>query len=217
MEELSLVQRLIVSIVPAIFAITVHEYSHGWVAAKLGDPTAKMLGRLTLNPIKHIDPIGTLLVPGLMIMMGGAFFGWAKPVPISYDNLRHAKRDVALVALAGPGSNVLMALAWAILFKFSFVISDFQMLAFPLMHMAYWGIMINIMLCVLNLLPILPLDGGRVLSSLLTGKAAYAYDRTEPYGLFIVLGLFATGLLWAIMRPLAGGLQAIVFALAGIG
>lgn len=202
MVELTLLQKIVISIIPVLFAITVHEVAHGWVANKLGDPTAKMLGRLTLNPMKHIDPIGTILVPGVLLFLGGFIFGWAKPVPITWQNLRNKHRDIALVSIAGPASNLLMACFWAVIFKIASGADPVSFnYAFALVTMSQVGIFINIILMVVNLIPIPPLDGSRVVSSLLPGKMAYQYDRIEPYGFWILLILLATGLLSIMMQP----------------
>ena len=202
MVELSLFQKIIISIIPILFAITVHEVAHGWVANKLGDPTAKMLGRLTLNPFKHIDPIGTILVPGVLLLVGGFVFGWAKPVPITWQNLKHPTRDMALVAIAGPLSNLLMAIFWALLFHLALSLNPQPInYAFALLIMSQVGIIINVVLLVLNLIPLPPLDGSRVMSSLLPPRMAYHYNLVEPYGFFILLGLLATGLLSTFMDP----------------
>lgn len=202
MLELSLIQKIAISIIPILFAITVHEVSHGWIADKLGDPTARMMGRLTLNPIKHIDPIGTILVPGILLLLGGFIFGWAKPVPITWQNLKHPRRDTALVAVAGPLSNLIMAILWAILFRTALGMHPQPInFAYALLVMSQIGVTINIILMVLNLIPIPPLDGSRVVSSLIPPKAAYQYERIEPYGFFILLGLLFTGILQYIMMP----------------
>lgn len=203
MIELSLIQKIAISIIPVLFAITVHEVAHGWVAYKLGDPTAKMLGRLTLNPIKHIDPIGTILVPGILLFLGGFIFGWAKPVPITWQNLKNRRVDVALVSIAGPCANLIMAIFWSILAKIAMSFHPHPIdFAYAVLTMSQIGVMINIILMVLNLIPIPPLDGSRVVSSFLPGKIAYQYDRIEPYGFFILLGLLAFGILGLIMSPL---------------
>ena len=203
MDELSLMQRVAIWVIPVLFAITVHEVAHGWVAKRLGDPTAMMLGRLTLNPLKHIDPIGTILVPGLMILFNTGFvFGWAKPVPVTWENLRRPKRDMALVAAAGPMTNLLMALGWAMLIKLALVVTVLpESAALFLIYMGIAGIFINTILMVLNLLPIPPLDGGRVLTGILPGPAAWKVSRVEPYGLLIVVLLLMSGLLGRIMWP----------------
>ncbi len=214
---LSIPQLIAIWVLPILFAITVHEVAHGWVAYRLGDPTAKMLGRLTLNPIKHIDPIGTIVVPGVLLIIGGFIFGWAKPVPITWDNLGKPKRDMALVAAAGPIANLLMALIWALIAKIGFLIGNgLAWLALPMVYMGQAGIIINLLLMILNLIPIPPLDGSRVVSSLLPGPLAWKYNRLEPYGFFILLGLLVTGVLAKIMGPLIFGAQAIIAGLFGM-
>lgn len=202
MENFDLVQNIIIFAVPLLFAITVHETAHGWVAKLLGDSTASLMGRLTLNPIKHIDPIGTILVPVLFLILPGNFmFGWAKPVPVDWRNLGNPKRDMALVAVAGPVSNLLMAIIWMLLMKLVLSAGLGQPSGL-LYNMCYAGILFNVILMLLNLLPILPLDGGRVLVGLLPVRLALAYSRTEAWGLWIVLGLAATGLLGVILHPM---------------
>ncbi|WP_028007638.1 site-2 protease family protein [Solimonas flava] len=215
--ELSLVQKIAVWAIPVIFAITVHEAAHGYAARALGDRTAQMLGRLSLNPIRHIDPVGTILVPGLLLLLGGFLFGWAKPVPVDYRNLKHPRRDMALVAAAGPLSNGLMAIGWGLLLKLALVVGSADGIWMGLRYMAVAGIIINLVLMVLNLLPLPPLDGGRVLTGLLPARAAYQYAKLEPYGMFILLGLvLIPGLLSAIMFwPLAIA-ESTLYALLGL-
>ena len=200
MDELNAMQRIAVWALPVIFAITVHETAHGWVALRFGDPTARMLGRLTLNPIKHIDPVGTILVPGILLMLGGIIFGWAKPVPITYENLRNPKRDMALVALGGPLSNLIMATFWVLIAQTgAWFGGDVGLF---LVYMAVAGIFINIILMVLNLLPLPPLDGGRVAVGLLPGPASWQLSRIEPYGFPILVLLLVTGILGQILWPI---------------
>jgi len=202
MQELNIIQIIAVAAIPVLFAITVHETAHGWAARKLGDPTAMMLGRLSLNPLKHIDPVGTVLVPIVLYMTTGFMFGWAKPVPVTWENLKNPKRDMALVAAAGPMSNLMMAILWvAILKLISMSAGLLGGLAFFLVNMAQIGIIINLILMVLNLLPIPPLDGGRVLSGLLPGPWAWKLSRVEPYGMIIMVVLMVTGLLGKILIP----------------
>jgi Zn-dependent protease len=203
MEELNLMQRIAVWAIPVLFAITVHETAHGWMALRLGDPTAKMLGRLTLNPIRHIDPLGTIVVPAAMLFLGGFLFGWAKPVPITWENLRQPKRDMAWVAAAGPLSNLAMALLWAMFARLGMAIGEASGdLAMYMMYTGVAGIFINTILMLLNLLPLPPLDGSRVVSALLPGPLSYRYGLLEPYGLPILILLLITGLLGKVLWPL---------------
>ncbi len=186
MQELGLIETVIAWSIPILFGITVHEVAHGWVANSLGDSTARLQGRLTLNPIRHIDPVGTILVPALMVMLTGFIFGWAKPVPVNWQRLGHPRRDMALVAAAGPLANLVMMLIWAFIAKLVFVAGIEASLVAPfILTMVKVGIIINIILMVLNLLPLLPLDGGRVMTSLLPPDLAEKYARLEPYGLII--------------------------------
>ncbi len=205
MEGLTLIQKLAIFVLPMVFAITAHEAAHGWMAKRLGDSTAEMLGRVTLNPLKHIDLVGTILVPLGLYAMTGFMFGWAKPVPVTWQNLNQPKRDMGLVALAGPGANLIMALIWAILvYVGAMSMQSFDWIALPLLLMGVAGVLFNSVLMALNLLPILPLDGGRVLYSLLPQKQAQIYSRSEAFGLIIVVGLLITGLLGVILWPLVG-------------
>jgi Zn-dependent protease len=196
-----------------IFAITLHEAAHGYVAKHLGDTTAYMLGRVTLNPIKHIDPVGTILVP-LVTAFAGFVFGWAKPVPVNFNNLRHPKRDMLWVAAAGPGSNVVQALAWAVVAKLLF--SAEGAVATYWVQVAEAGILVNLILAILNLFPILPLDGGRILASLLPTRISYVYQGTERYGMIILIVLIVTGVLGRLMRPLLTIGVSAIYALFGL-
>ncbi len=201
--QLPIFQRVFVAIIPVLFAITIHEVAHGWVARYFGDHTAARLGRLTLNPIKHIDLIGTVLVPAILLLMQSGFiFGWAKPVPVSYENLRHPKQDMALVAAAGPGANLVMALLWGIVIKLSLFFPD-QGASYVLAakYMGFVGIIVNLLLFVFNLLPLPPLDGGRVAVGLLPGRWAWYLSRIEPYGFYILIALLVTGFLGFIISP----------------
>ncbi|MBK6337481.1 MAG: site-2 protease family protein [Betaproteobacteria bacterium] len=210
--DFSLLETIALYAVPVVFAITLHEAAHGYVARKFGDSTAWMLGRVTANPLKHIDPVGTVLVPlGLLLLAklsggGGFLFGWAKPVPVNFGNLRNPKRDMLWVAAAGPGANLAMAIGWALLFR----VGGDVVASEGLQVMARAGIMINVVLMVLNLLPILPLDGGRIAVSLLPHRMAISYARLEPYGFMVIILLLATGILDHVMAPF------IALALAGL-
>ncbi|WP_419640179.1 site-2 protease family protein [Thiolapillus sp.] len=216
MEELSMMQRIVVWVLPVVFAITVHEVAHGWVAKQYGDKTAWMLGRLTLNPIRHIDPVGTILLPGLLLLSGTGFiFGWAKPVPVNPDNLKNPKRDMALVAMAGPAANLLMALGWALLARFAIQI-DTPFASLPMIYMGIAGISINLVLAIINLLPVPPLDGSRILSGMLPDRLAWQYNRFEPYGFYLLIFLLATGLLGAMLGYPLMAAQQLFFQIAGL-
>ena len=212
-------QTIVLWAVPVVFAITLHEAAHGYAAKMFGDRTAELQGRITLNPLKHIDPVGTILVPGALLLaakFGGPqfVFGWAKPVPVNFGNLRNPKRDMFWVAAAGPGANIAMAIFWALLLKLAAAGGVLQSAQFILM--AQVGVSVNLVLMALNLLPIPPLDGGRIAVSLLPLRAARAWSRLERYGLFIILALLATGLLNDIMRPLLRLSEWLLQALLGI-
>lgn len=202
--NLSLPQLIAVYAIPVLFAITLHEAAHAWVAARLGDPTARQLGRVSANPLRHIDPVGTLIVPALILLTskalggGGLLFGWAKPVPIEVARLRRPRRDLGLVAAAGPMANILMALAWALALKLQIWAGLDQEF---LLRVAQAGILVNVGLAVINLLPLPPLDGGRIVAAFLPVRAAIAFYRIERYGLLIVLALLATGVLGMLTVP----------------
>lgn len=203
--DAGIIQTIAVYALPVLFAITLHEAAHGYVARMYGDNTAMYAGRITLNPIKHIDPVGTILVPIAILvsssLMGiGAFlFGWAKPVPVNFGNLRNPKKDIRFVAFAGPGANFVMALIWALSLKLQFVTG----LNEPFFaEMAKAGIVVNLVLAALNLLPILPLDGGRILFSFLPSSAAYSFSRTEPYGMIVLIALLMLGILPMFIQPI---------------
>lgn len=199
----TLISTLAIAALPVIFAITLHEVAHGYAARHFGDSTAWMMGRITLNPIKHIDPFGTLLVPALLYLIsaGGFVFGWAKPVPVNINNLRSPKRDMLWVAAAGPAANLVMAIGWTLLLRLTVNMPE-HLYTQAFEEMARVGMAWNVGLMVLNLLPIPPLDGGRIAISLLPLRAAHAFAELERYGLFIVLGLISLGWLDVLIRPL---------------
>jgi Zn-dependent protease len=197
--ELTYIQKIAIYALPVIFAITVHEAAHGFAARFFGDMTAYREGRITLNPLKHIDPFGTILLPAITLLIGGILFGWAKPVPVDFSRLRNPKRDMLWVAAAGPASNFVMALFWALIIKFSVAVPSVYSQPMALMGQA--GVMINVVLMVLNLFPLPPLDGGRIAVSLMPNHLAYKYAKVERYGFIILIILLATGILARIMEP----------------
>ncbi len=202
MDIANIIQTIAIYAIPVLFAITVHEAAHGYVARHYGDNTAWMLGRVTLNPLKHIDPVGTILMPlFLYVATSGAFlFGYAKPVPVRFDRLRHPKRDMIWVALAGPASNLIQALFWGALL---YVLLGLGLHEPFFLQMCKGGVLVNIVMFVFNLFPLPPLDGGRVLTGLLPREAANALARVEPYGFFIVMALVVSGVVSSLwMRPL---------------
>ena len=198
------IKTLAIWAIPVLFAITVHEVAHGWVAWKRGDPTAMLMGRLTLNPIKHIDPFGTILLPAILLLLHSPFlFGYAKPVPVNFDGLKDPKRDMVLVAIAGPAANLLMAFFWTlVLWLGGHLPGALAYLGEPMQLMGKAGIMINVILIIFNLIPIPPLDGGRVAVGLLPPSASIALSRIEPYGFIILIVLLFTGVLWSVLGPL---------------
>ncbi len=217
MNELSLIQRIIVWVIPVVFAITVHEAAHGWVAKKYGDNTAKMLGRLTLNPLKHIDPVGTILLPGILLLTGTGFiFGWAKPVPVDARNFKNPRQDMAIVALAGPVSNLLMAVGWALIARVGVMI-NVEFMTLPMIYWGIAGISINLVLALINLIPIPPLDGSRVVSGILPNRWAWQYNKLERYGFLILLLMLFTGTLNVILGYPMFLAQNMFFSLAGLG
>lgn len=211
------IQAFLVFAIPVLFAITIHEVAHGFVAERFGDPTARMLGRITLNPLKHIDPLGTILVPLIGYLLGGFIIGWAKPVPIGVQNFKHKKRDMAIVSLAGLGANILMMLLWAGIIKMSALMAESApWAAYVLQSMGMQGVMINIILAVFNLLPLPPLDGSHIVDYFLSSRASYHYNRIAPYGFWILLGLLVTGILAHIMTPLISIMFALIHIIFGI-
>ena len=201
--------------IPLLLAITLHEVAHGWTARYFGDRTAEMLGRLSLNPLRHIDPIGTVLVPGLLLAVGGPLFGWAKPVPVATSALRNPRRAMIVVALAGPAANLLMAALWCGVLAAAARVNVNQTLDFWIDSMAQAGILTNVILAVFNLLPIPPLDGGRVLAGLLPPRAAARLEKIEPFGLFVVLGLSVLGMFSWLFNPAFRAVGHVILALMG--
>ena len=220
---------------PLLFAMVLHEYAHGWVAAKCGDSTAKLQGRLTINPLAHIDPLGTVILPLMCLMMGSFLFGWAKPVPVDLRNLRQPRRDMALVAAAGPGMNLILAVSSALLLALLLTIEPTlslrgsaeaeaspgllaTMVFRPLAVMALYSVMINVFLALFNLLPIPPLDGGRILTAILPAKPAMTLARLEPYGMLILVGLIVfdkeLGVIHTITGTFAKGLSGTILSTA---
>ena len=203
----NIVLSIALSAVPLLLAIILHEISHGWVAEKLGDPTARMLGRITLNPISHIDPIGSIILPGILLLTGSPYlFGWAKPVPVNFGNLRGGRRDMALVALSGPLTNFLLAVLSSIIFHLTFggftgSAGVWDRIIVPVHLMAKYSVMVNLVLMAINLLPILPLDGGRIVAGLAPEPIAMAMGRIERYGMLIVLLLIASGIWSYVVTP----------------
>ena len=210
------VATIVLWVVPVVFAITLHEAAHGYVARHFGDRTAEALGRITLNPLRHIDPIGTVLVPAMLYLTAGPqyIFGWAKPVPVNFGNLRQPKRDMFWVAGAGPFANFAMAFAWMLMLKLTMHegLWPSELLA----RMAQIGVSVNLVLMALNLLPIPPLDGGRIAVSVLPARAAAMWARLEPFGLFIILALMFTPLLGDLIRPLRDAGARLLRLLVGL-
>lgn len=215
MDISALIQTISLAAIPVLFAITLHEAAHGYVARHFGDMTAYQLGRISLNPLRHIDPVGTIALPLLTLFLGGILFGWAKPVPVNFGALRHPKRDMMWVALAGPASNLLMAFGWALVYKLAWSSPD-NYFAEPMLGMAEWGIKINAVLLVLNMLPLPPLDGGRVAVSLLPHRQAFQLAKLEPYGMFILIFLAITPVLGWVLSPLVRLVYQLLSVLFGI-
>ena len=220
MEFASVIQKIAIYAIPLIFAITLHEAAHAFAARYFGDSTAYMMGRMTLNPIKHIDPIWTIAVPLLLVLTSSPFiFGAAKPVPVNFGALRNPKRDSIWVALAGPAANLVMMIGWAIIGKIAILSGAQPNAAGPLEYIAIVagaGIFVNALLMVFNMFPILPLDGGRVVAGLLPNKLAYSYSRLEPYGMFILIALMLSGVFNSFLAPLVDISMKAVYSLIGI-
>jgi Zn-dependent protease len=217
MDELTVVQRVVVWFLPVVFAITVHEVAHGWVAKKFGDNTAYHQGRLTLNPLKHIDLVGTIIIPGLLLLtFTGFIFGWAKPVPVDARNFKNPRKAMAVVALAGPVSNILMAVFWALLARVGVIFHEYEFISLPLIYSGVAGISINLVLALINLLPIPPLDGSRILTGILPNYWAWQYNRLERFGFAILLLLLATDFLGVILQYPMFYAQQLFFSLAGL-
>lgn len=213
MDPASLLRSISIGAIPIVFAITLHEVAHGWVARHFGDRTAEAQGRLSLNPIRHIDPIGTVLVPILLLWLGGFLFGWARPVPVNPRFMRNPRGNMVWVSAAGPAANLAMAIVWAFLMMVSQNV-DIGVAGQWLQSMAAVGIFINVLLAVFNMLPIPPLDGGQLLTNLLPrGTASSMLEAVAPFGLFIVLGLIATGLLGPLVGGPIGFLQGLLVSI----
>lgn len=214
MDIEGIVGTIVVYAIPVVFAITLHEAGHAYAAKYFGDNTAWMLGRTSLNPVKHIDPIGTVVVP-VITAFTGFLFGWAKPVPVNFENLRDPRRDMLWVAAAGPGANIVMALGWVLLAKILLVADASGGVAEFWFKVAVAGIKVNVGLAVLNLFPLLPLDGGRILASLLPRQLALPYSRLEPWGMPILVILIVSGALWWVIGPVMSAMLRNLYALLG--
>lgn len=213
----ALIQAIAVAALPVILAITLHEAAHGYAARHFGDPTAWQQGRITANPLKHIDLVGTIIVPGIILLLstGGILFGWAKPVPVDFSRLRHPKSDMLWVAAAGPGANLAMLLFWALVMKLAWLL-PLNFFSLPMARMAEVGMSVNIALMVLNLFPLPPLDGGRIAVSLLPRAVAWRFAQIERFGFPILLVLLFTGVLGSLLMPvmrLVGGMIDFLFQL----
>ena len=217
MDPANLLITICVYAIPVIFAITLHEAAHGYVARRFGDNTAWMLGRVTLNPAKHIDPIGTVVLPLVTVALSGFMFGWVKPVPVNFGNLRNPRRDAVLVAAAGPGANLLQALAWAGVARvLGEMVDPSGLVAGFWLSVAEKGVIVNVVFAILNLFPLLPLDGGRIVANVLPPRLGYAYSRTEPFGLVVLLVLMVTGVFSRLLGPPVSALASGIFSMFGL-
>ena len=214
MDFQGIIVYIAVYAIPVVFAITLHEAGHAYAAKYFGDKTAWMLGRTSLNPARHIDPIGTIVVP-ILTAFTGFLFGWAKPVPVNFENLRDPKRDMLWVAAAGPGANLVMALLWVLVAKVLLAIGGAGIAYEFWIRVADAGIKVNVGLAVLNLFPLLPLDGGRILVSVLPNRLAYQYSRLEPFGMVILILLIVSGALWWVIGPVMAALLKNLYSLVG--
>ncbi|HYC37978.1 MAG TPA: site-2 protease family protein [Usitatibacter sp.] len=217
MDYANILIKILVYAIPVIFAITLHEAAHGYVAKHFGDSTAYMLGRVTLNPAKHIDPIGTVVLPLVTVALSGFMFGWAKPVPVNFGNLRNPRVDSIWVAGAGPGINILQALLWALVARIlAGTVSPTGLAGGFWLAVAEAGVVVNVIFAILNLFPLLPLDGGRILASLLPPRLAYGYARTEPYGMIILIVLVVSGALSWLLGPLVAASVGSLYSIFGL-
>jgi Zn-dependent protease len=216
MDPYNVLIKVLVYALPVIFAITLHEAAHGYVAKHFGDSTAYMLGRVSLNPVRHIDPVGTILLPIVTLLLSGFMFGWAKPVPVNFNNLRHPKADSLWVAAAGPASNVVQALIWAAMARVLLAAMPPGLIGDFWLQVAEAGIIVNIAFAILNLFPLLPLDGGRMLAAILPDRLSYAYSRLEPYGMLILIILIVTPVLSSVLTPLVVGSLRLVYSVFGL-
>ena len=215
-SQLSTIETIAVAIIPIVYAVVLHEIAHGWVAWRLGDDTAYRMGRLTLNPVSHIDPIGTIIVPLVLLLVAGFAFGWAKPVPVNFAQLHHPRRDMALVAAAGPAANLVMAIFWLFVIKLASLLPESSSgLAYILFYMALFGVLVNIVLMIFNLIPIPPADGGRIAAGILPPQAAQALSRLEPYGLIILVVLLATGIIGKLLQPVIQSVLKLIQTIIG--
>jgi Zn-dependent protease len=212
-----LLRGIAVGAIPVLFAITLHEVAHGLAARRCGDRTAEMLGRLSLNPLRHIDPVGTILVPALLFTVGGVLFGWAKPVPVAFNNLRNPKQDMVKVAVAGPAANIAMGIGWALILKITLATGLSQSFVGNwLIAMSQIGILINALLAAFNMIPIPPLDGGRVLRGLVDESLGRYLDRIEPFGLIILVVLLVSGWLWILVGPMLQFVNGLIKFVVGL-